>query len=60
MLPEQRGAGIGAALMDAVDGELEGLGIDDLGLVVVAGNDRRAALLRAAGPAGLRAQDAQG
>ena len=38
VLPEQRGAGIGAALMDAVDGELKGLGIDDLGLVVVAGN----------------------
>ena len=31
-------AGIGAALMDAVDGELGRLGVDDLGLVVVAGN----------------------
>ena len=38
VLPARRRAGIGAALMDAVDGELGRLGVDDLGLVVVAGN----------------------
>ena len=38
VLPEQRGAGIGGALMDAVDQELGRLGIDDLWVVVVAGN----------------------
>ena len=38
MLPAHRGAGIGAALMDAVDEELDRLGIDDVWLAVVAGN----------------------
>jgi ribosomal protein S18 acetylase RimI-like enzyme len=38
VLPAHRGAGIGAALMDAVDEELDRLGIDDVWLAVVAGN----------------------
>ena len=38
VLPAHRGAGIGAALMDAVDEQLDRLGIDDVWLAVVAGN----------------------
>jgi ribosomal protein S18 acetylase RimI-like enzyme len=38
--PDQRGRGIGTALMDAVDAELERRGIHDLEVAVMAGNDR--------------------
>lgn len=39
VLPGSRGAGIGSALMDAVDDELGRLGIADLWVAVVAGNE---------------------
>ena len=42
MLPASRGQGIGSALMDAVDEELGRLGVDDLWVSVVAGNERAA------------------
>ena len=38
VLPTRRGAGIGAALLDAVDAELDRLGVDDLWVAVVASN----------------------
>jgi ribosomal protein S18 acetylase RimI-like enzyme len=38
--PERRGRGVGSALMDAVDAELERRGIADLEVGVMAGNDR--------------------
>jgi len=38
VLPSHRGAGVGAALMDAVEAELRRLGIEDMWLAVVAGN----------------------
>jgi ribosomal protein S18 acetylase RimI-like enzyme len=39
VLPTSRGQGVGAALMDAVDEEIRRLGVDDLWVSVVAGND---------------------
>jgi GNAT superfamily N-acetyltransferase len=39
VMPSARGAGVGAALMDAVDSELAALGIREVRLGVVAGND---------------------
>jgi len=39
LLPEARGHGAGAAMLDRVDAELEAIGIRDLGLVMVAGNE---------------------
>jgi ribosomal protein S18 acetylase RimI-like enzyme len=41
--PERRGGGIGTALMDAVDAELERRGIADLEVGVMAGNARAVA-----------------
>lgn len=38
--PEARGHGLGTALMDAVDAELERRGVHDLEVAVMAGNDR--------------------
>jgi ribosomal protein S18 acetylase RimI-like enzyme len=38
--PRARGRGVGTALMDAVDAELERRGIADLEIAVMAGNDR--------------------
>ena len=38
--PDSRGGGIGTALMDAVDAELERRGVDSLEIAVMAGNDR--------------------
>jgi ribosomal protein S18 acetylase RimI-like enzyme len=38
--PQRRGGGIGTALMDAVDAELERRGIADLEVAVMAGNSR--------------------
>jgi ribosomal protein S18 acetylase RimI-like enzyme len=38
--PHARGRGVGTALMDAVDAELERRGIPDLEIAVMAGNDR--------------------
>ena len=38
VLPEHRGEGIGSALLDAVDGELEALGVKDVILGVLPGN----------------------
>ena len=38
--PEARGEGLGSALMDAVDAELERRGVRDLEVAVMAGNDR--------------------
>jgi ribosomal protein S18 acetylase RimI-like enzyme len=38
--PASRGHGVGTALMDAVDAELELRGIADLEVAVMAGNDR--------------------
>jgi ribosomal protein S18 acetylase RimI-like enzyme len=38
--PEARGQGVGTALMDAVDAELERRGVRDLEVAVMAGNDR--------------------
>jgi ribosomal protein S18 acetylase RimI-like enzyme len=38
--PEARGQGLGTALMDAVDAELERRGVPDLEVAVMAGNDR--------------------
>lgn len=38
VLPSHRGAGIGGALMDAVEDELGQLGIEDVWVAVVAGN----------------------
>ncbi len=38
VLPAQRGAGIGSALMDGVDAELESLGVDDVIVGVLPGN----------------------
>lgn len=40
VVPERRGGGIGTALMDAVDAELERRGVGDLQVAVMAGNDR--------------------
>ena len=39
VLPEARGAGIGTALMDAVEAQLSSLGVREIRLGVVAGND---------------------
>ena len=39
VLPSSRGEGVGSALMDAVDEELGRLGVDDLWVAVVAGNE---------------------
>jgi ribosomal protein S18 acetylase RimI-like enzyme len=38
--PDARGRGLGTALMDAVDAELERRGVRDLEVAVMAGNDR--------------------
>jgi len=38
--PNSRGGGIGTALMDAVDAELERRGVHSLEIAVMAGNDR--------------------
>jgi ribosomal protein S18 acetylase RimI-like enzyme len=38
--PGSRGGGVGTALMDAVDAELERRGVHDLEIAVIAGNDR--------------------
>jgi ribosomal protein S18 acetylase RimI-like enzyme len=38
--PDSRGGGVGTALMDAVDAELERRGVYDLEIAVMAGNDR--------------------
>lgn len=38
--PEARGRGLGTALMDAVDAELERRGVHDLEVAVMAGNER--------------------
>lgn len=38
--PDARGRGLGTALMDAVDAELEARGVRDLEVAVMAGNDR--------------------
>jgi ribosomal protein S18 acetylase RimI-like enzyme len=38
--PDRRGGGVGTALLDAVDAELERRGIADLEVGVMAGNDR--------------------
>jgi ribosomal protein S18 acetylase RimI-like enzyme len=38
--PGRRGGGVGTALMDAVDAELERRGVHDLEIAVMAGNDR--------------------
>jgi ribosomal protein S18 acetylase RimI-like enzyme len=38
--PDSRGGGVGGALMDAVDAELEHRGVRDLEMFVMAGNDR--------------------
>lgn len=38
VLPEERGAGIGTRLLDAVDAELESRGVRDLQVAVMAGN----------------------
>jgi ribosomal protein S18 acetylase RimI-like enzyme len=38
VLPAQRGSGIGSALLDAVDAELEALGVDDVIVGVLPGN----------------------
>jgi ribosomal protein S18 acetylase RimI-like enzyme len=40
VVPEARGQGLGTALMDAVDAELERRGVHDLEVGVIAGNDR--------------------
>jgi ribosomal protein S18 acetylase RimI-like enzyme len=40
VLPEERGNGLGGLLMDAVYAELRALGIEELGVAVMAGNDR--------------------
>jgi len=39
VLPDERGAGVGAALLDRVDAELDRRGIDDAVVAAVAGND---------------------
>lgn len=38
VLPEERGAGVGTRLLDAVDAELEARGVRDLQVAVMAGN----------------------
>lgn len=38
VLPEERGRGLGSALLDAVDAELERIGVADIGLTVVEPN----------------------
>ncbi|HYX87253.1 MAG TPA: GNAT family N-acetyltransferase [Gaiellales bacterium] len=38
VLPEERGAGVGSALMDAVDERLAAAGVSDLEVAVMAGN----------------------
>jgi ribosomal protein S18 acetylase RimI-like enzyme len=38
--PERRGDGVGTALLDAVDAELDRRGVHDLEVAVMAGNDR--------------------
>jgi ribosomal protein S18 acetylase RimI-like enzyme len=38
--PDERGRGLGSALMDAVDAELERRGVADLEVTVLAGNER--------------------
>jgi ribosomal protein S18 acetylase RimI-like enzyme len=40
VVPDSRGGGIGTALMDAVDAELERRGVHSLEIAVMAGNDR--------------------
>jgi ribosomal protein S18 acetylase RimI-like enzyme len=40
VLPERRSAGVGTALMDEVDRELAALGIDNVEIDVMQGNDR--------------------
>jgi ribosomal protein S18 acetylase RimI-like enzyme len=49
--PDERGRGLGSALMDAVDAELERRGVTDLEVAVLAGNERA---LRFYGRRGLR------
>jgi GNAT superfamily N-acetyltransferase len=38
VIPEERGAGVGSALLDAVDAELDARGVRDLQVAVMAGN----------------------
>lgn len=49
--PESRGGGLGTALMDAVDAELERRGVHDLEIAVMAGNDRARAFYERRGMA---------
>jgi ribosomal protein S18 acetylase RimI-like enzyme len=49
VLPEHRGRGIGSALMDAVDRELEALGIGDVFVGALAGNEDALRLYRRRG-----------
>jgi ribosomal protein S18 acetylase RimI-like enzyme len=49
VLPEHRGRGIGSALMDALDRELEALGIDDVIVGALAGNEEAVRLYRRRG-----------
>ena len=53
VLPEARGRGIGTALMDAVDEELDRLGVRDLTVVVAASNEGALRFYRARGMAPL-------
>ena len=53
VLPEARGRGIGTELMDAVDGELDRLGVRDLMVVVAAANEDALRFYRARGMAPL-------
>jgi ribosomal protein S18 acetylase RimI-like enzyme len=49
VLPEHRGQGIGTALMDALDRELEALGVDDVIVGALAGNEEALRLYRRRG-----------
>ncbi len=49
VLPEQRGNGIGTALMDALEREIEALGIDDVIVGALAGNEDALRLYRRRG-----------
>lgn len=49
VLPEARGRGIGTALMDAIDEELDRLGVRDLVVTVVGANEEALRFYRARG-----------
>jgi ribosomal protein S18 acetylase RimI-like enzyme len=49
VLPEYRGRGIGTALMDALDREIEALGVDDVIVGALAGNEDALRLYRRRG-----------